>query len=66
AESPVTVQELAAFMVERIAKYKVPTRWVLSTESLPRNATGKVSRPQIATVDFASPTPPGSGPSLSG
>lgn len=64
AEITVTVQELTAFMAERIARYKVPTRWVLSTESLPRNATGKVSRPQITTLDFASLTPPGSGPSL--
>ena len=33
---------LAAFVAEKLAYYKVPTRWEIRTEPLPRNATGKV------------------------
>jgi acyl-CoA synthetase (AMP-forming)/AMP-acid ligase II len=40
----VTQAELAAFAAERLAYYKVPTRWRISTDALPRNATGKVVR----------------------
>ncbi|RVW07058.1 long-chain fatty acid--CoA ligase [Prescottella agglutinans] len=43
----VTAPDLEAFMVERIARYKVPTRWTLTTTELPRNATGKVKRQEV-------------------
>jgi len=35
-------EELAAFCAESLAYFKVPTHWEIRTESLPRNATGKV------------------------
>ncbi|WP_063048725.1 class I adenylate-forming enzyme family protein [Nocardia arthritidis] len=39
--------ELRAFATERLAYYKVPARWRLTTTALPRNATGKVVRAQL-------------------
>ena len=42
--SPVTADELSAFAAERLAYYKVPTRWRFVDDALPRNATGKVVR----------------------
>lgn len=42
-----TGQELAGYVAERIARYKVPTTWVFRTEPLPRNATGKVKRAEL-------------------
>ncbi|MFD4404657.1 class I adenylate-forming enzyme family protein [Nocardia sp. NPDC058499] len=44
AADAVGAAELSAFVTERIARYKVPTRWEITTEPLPRNATGKVKR----------------------
>jgi acyl-CoA synthetase (AMP-forming)/AMP-acid ligase II len=43
-ETAVTVEELADFARQRLAYYKVPTDWRLSTEPLPRTVTGKVIR----------------------
>ncbi|WP_110206844.1 class I adenylate-forming enzyme family protein [Nocardioides daejeonensis] len=40
-------EELREFLRERLARYKVPTRWRVTTEELPRNATGKVNRRQV-------------------
>ncbi|GAA4481963.1 long-chain fatty acid--CoA ligase [Rhodococcus olei] len=48
AGATVAEEELRAFAAERLSYFKVPTRWRLTTEPLPRNATGKVSRGQIA------------------
>ncbi|WP_069163465.1 class I adenylate-forming enzyme family protein [Nocardia altamirensis] len=45
--APVTEAELRAFTAERLAYYKVPARWRLTTTDLPRNATGKVVRTAI-------------------
>lgn len=45
--SHVTAEDLRAHLAERIARYKVPTTWRVTTEELPRNATGKVIRPQV-------------------
>lgn len=42
--------EIAAFARERLAYYKVPSRWRLTTEPLPRNATGKVVRREVETA----------------
>lgn len=36
------VAELARFVAERLAYYKVPAHWELRSDPLPRNATGKV------------------------
>lgn len=47
SEVPVTEEELAGYMTERIARYKVPSRWILRGEELPRNATGKVKRVEV-------------------
>ncbi|MET8874156.1 class I adenylate-forming enzyme family protein [Nocardia sp. NPDC004604] len=41
-------QELIEFAKQRIAYYKVPARWQLTTTPLTRNATGKVVRAGIA------------------
>ncbi|ANH37041.1 Long-chain-fatty-acid--CoA ligase FadD13 [Nocardioides dokdonensis FR1436] len=42
--------DLAAHVAARVARYKVPTRWALGHEPLPRNATGKVNRGQLAVA----------------
>jgi acyl-CoA synthetase (AMP-forming)/AMP-acid ligase II len=39
--------ELREFLAAELAYYKVPTRWRLTTEPLPRNATGKVRRAEL-------------------
>ncbi|TCP45751.1 acyl-CoA synthetase (AMP-forming)/AMP-acid ligase II [Tamaricihabitans halophyticus] len=43
----VTEQELRDYVGTQIARYKVPSRWVITTHGLPRNATGKVNRAQV-------------------
>jgi acyl-CoA synthetase (AMP-forming)/AMP-acid ligase II len=40
----IEADELRAFVAERLAYYKVPTRWRVTTEPLPRTATGKIVR----------------------
>lgn len=46
--------ELAAFVGERLAKFKVPERWWFRDEPLPRNANGKfVKREVKAALGFA-------------
>ena len=42
-----TEQELRDFLAVELAYYKVPTRWRLTTDALPRNAAGKVRRPEL-------------------
>ncbi|WP_280419987.1 class I adenylate-forming enzyme family protein [Nocardia carnea] len=46
-DSTVTEEQLTAFARERLSYFKVPTRWRITTESLPRNATGKLARRAI-------------------
>lgn len=46
--STTTEQELAEFAKQRIAYYKVPAKWRITTTPLTRNATGKVVRAGIA------------------
>lgn len=46
----ITEGELTSYARERLAKYKVPGRWLITTEPLPRNATGKVIRPAAAAL----------------
>ncbi|NLU81659.1 class I adenylate-forming enzyme family protein [Rhodococcus sp. HNM0569] len=43
----VTEDELHSFAKERLSYFKIPTRWRLTRELLPRNATGKMIRRQI-------------------
>jgi acyl-CoA synthetase (AMP-forming)/AMP-acid ligase II len=38
---------LTAYVRERLAYFKVPSRWQLRSEPLPRTASGKVVRPEI-------------------
>ncbi len=45
----VQVEALQEHCREQLAYYKVPSRWRLTTEPLPRNATGKVVRSQVST-----------------
>jgi acyl-CoA synthetase (AMP-forming)/AMP-acid ligase II len=42
-----TSDDLVDFLRPRLARYKLPTHWVLSTTPLPRNATGKVNRREV-------------------
>jgi acyl-CoA synthetase (AMP-forming)/AMP-acid ligase II len=45
--APLAEDDLAAFARDRLAYYKVPSRWQLTTEPLPRTATGKVVRRRL-------------------
>jgi acyl-CoA synthetase (AMP-forming)/AMP-acid ligase II len=47
AGEPASERELAEFARERLAYFKVPSRWRITTEPLPRNATGKVIRREV-------------------
>ncbi|HWA65442.1 MAG TPA: class I adenylate-forming enzyme family protein [Mycobacteriales bacterium] len=38
---------LTAYVKERLAYFKVPSRWVIDNEPLPRTATGKVVRAEV-------------------
>ncbi|MFD3705737.1 class I adenylate-forming enzyme family protein [Nocardia sp. NPDC058658] len=40
--------ELRVFLADRLAHFKVPARWRITSEALPRNATGKVTRRELA------------------
>ncbi|MFE6508421.1 class I adenylate-forming enzyme family protein [Nocardioides sp. NPDC057767] len=43
----VSAEDLCAHTAAGIARYKVPTRWQITLDELPRNATGKVNRRDI-------------------
>ena len=45
--TPPAVEDLAAFARERLAYFKVPSRWHITSDPLPRNATGKVLRKRV-------------------
>jgi acyl-CoA synthetase (AMP-forming)/AMP-acid ligase II len=47
-------EELARFVAGRLAYFKVPSRWDLREQPLPRNATGKVMK-HVLTGDAESP-----------
>ena len=40
-------EELAAFLSERLAPFKIPTQWFVRDEPLPRGATGKILKREI-------------------
>ncbi|QNG17939.1 acyl--CoA ligase [Rhodococcus triatomae] len=44
----VTEDELQAFAKERLSYFKVPSRWRITRDHLPRNATGKMMRREIS------------------
>ena len=44
---PVSTDDLADYIGQRLAAFKVPSRWVVRTEPLPRTATDKVLRAQV-------------------
>ncbi|MDF1604740.1 class I adenylate-forming enzyme family protein [Nocardioides sp. YIM 152315] len=43
-----TEADLVEHLRPRLARYKLPTHWVLTATPLPRNATGKVMRREVA------------------
>lgn len=47
AGSDVDVDALRDHLQDQIAKFKIPTRWVLTGDRLPRNATGKLIRTEV-------------------
>ncbi|MEW2352206.1 class I adenylate-forming enzyme family protein [Spirillospora sp. NPDC029432] len=49
-DEAVPEKELADFAGERLAYFKVPSRWKITTAPLPRNATGKVIRKEVESI----------------
>lgn len=47
--SSLSLESLAAFCAERLARYKIPSQWVI-VEDLPRTASGKVIRKALAAL----------------
>jgi acyl-CoA synthetase (AMP-forming)/AMP-acid ligase II len=55
SENPVGEAELAAFVGERLARFAVPSRWLLTVDPLPLTDSGKVRK--AALVERFTPTP---------
>ena len=49
-DTTATEAELRAFVAARLAAFKVPTRIVFWTETLPRNANGKILKTELKKV----------------
>ncbi|MDR7348383.1 long-chain acyl-CoA synthetase [Enteractinococcus fodinae] len=47
--SSLTDEELRTFLADRIARFKIPTRWEILEDELPRNAAGKLLKREIKT-----------------
>jgi acyl-CoA synthetase (AMP-forming)/AMP-acid ligase II len=47
AGATIDTDELAAFLRERLAPFKVPSRWLVLDDPLPRNAAGKFLKRQL-------------------
>jgi len=47
ARDGLTEEELHEFLEERLAKFKIPSRFVMSAEPLPRLGTGKIDRQSL-------------------
>lgn len=45
-----TEHDLIRYASGRLGQYKVPSRWLITKDPLPRNATGKVIRPAAAAL----------------
>ena len=43
----IDIDELTAFLAERIAPFKIPSQWFVRDEPLPRGATGKILKREI-------------------
>ncbi|MBL1076310.1 acyl--CoA ligase [Nocardia sp. 2] len=43
-----TADELRDHVAQRLAYFKVPARWLITSDALPRNATGKVLRRELS------------------
>jgi long-chain acyl-CoA synthetase len=43
----IDLDELSAFLAERIAPFKIPSQWYIREEPLPRGATGKILKREI-------------------
>ena len=43
----IDIDELTAFLAERIAPFKIPSQWFVRNEPLPRGATGKILKREI-------------------
>jgi acyl-coenzyme A synthetase/AMP-(fatty) acid ligase len=52
--SPVPAEELTAHCRESLAAYKVPDRWIV-VDDFPRNAMGKIRKPELRRRLAASP-----------
>ncbi|MFC9998218.1 class I adenylate-forming enzyme family protein [Nocardia sp. NPDC127526] len=46
-----TEDELRDHVAQRLAYFKVPARWLITADALPRNATGKVLRRELSIGD---------------
>lgn len=53
-ESNLTLDSFRSWAKEHLAVYKIPTR-ILSVETLPRNAMGKVTKPSVAQLFRSTP-----------
>jgi long-chain acyl-CoA synthetase len=47
AGAVLTADDLVGFLRDRLAAFKVPTRWILADAPLPRSATGKILKRQL-------------------
>jgi long-chain acyl-CoA synthetase len=48
--------ELASYVKDRLAYFKVPSQWVVRTDPLPRNALGKLVRAEVLQSVTSQPT----------
>ena len=54
--SPITADDIKAFLHDKVADYKVPEYVLVRSEPLPRNAGGKLRKPDLrATVEWGVP-----------
>ncbi len=44
-----TVDELTAFVSQRLSQYKVPQKWIF-VDSLPKNPVGKIDRKKLRSM----------------
>lgn len=47
AGTTLDLDDLTAFLAERLAPFKIPSQWFVRTEPLPRGATGKILKREI-------------------
>jgi long-chain acyl-CoA synthetase len=44
---PIDLDDLQEFVAQRLARFKVPSRWLVLDEPLPRNAAGKFLKQEL-------------------